>query len=138
MFAFLKKAYSDEADRLFRKNTNTVGKQHFTFLYSLTREKAFTKKNITFAWAACGLFSFNSNKVLRVTLRPPAQSIIPRADEIKVGSCYQNEILQTPVTPVLAKGLASLHNLIKQDVHTLKRTSIQRLKRHVQKLANAA
>jgi hypothetical protein len=39
---------------------------------------------------------------------------------------------------VLAKGLASLHNLIKQDAYTLNRTSIQRLKRHVQKLAYAA
>jgi hypothetical protein len=39
---------------------------------------------------------------------------------------------------VLAEGLTSLHNLIKQDAHTLNRTSIQRLERHVQKLANAA
>jgi len=39
---------------------------------------------------------------------------------------------------VLAEGLASLQNLIKQDVYTLNRTSIQRLERHVQKLANAA
>jgi septum formation inhibitor MinC len=42
------------------------------------------------------------------------------------------------MTLVLAKGLASLQNLIKQDVYTLNRTSIQRLERHVQKLANAA
>jgi hypothetical protein len=34
--------------------------------------------------------------------------------------------------------LSSLHNLIKQDAHTLNETSIQRLQRHVQKLANAA
>jgi hypothetical protein len=39
---------------------------------------------------------------------------------------------------VSAEGLASLHNLIKQDAHTLNGTSIQRLERHVQKLANAA
>jgi len=32
----------------------------------------------------------------------------------------------------------SLHNPIKQDAHTLDETSIQRLQRHVQKLANAA
>ncbi len=32
----------------------------------------------------------------------------------------------------------SLHNPIKQDTHTLDETSIQRLQRHVQKLANAA
>jgi len=41
---------------------------------------------------------------------------------------------------VSAEALASLHNLIKQDAHTLNdnETSIQRLQRHVQKLANAA
>jgi hypothetical protein len=31
-----------------------------------------------------------------------------------------------------------LYNLIKQDAYTLNKTSIQRLKRHVQKLAHAA
>ncbi|KAF4629691.1 hypothetical protein G7Y89_g8452 [Cudoniella acicularis] len=79
-----------------------------------------------------------NNRVLRVTPKPPAQSTIPRADEIRVGSCYQDEVSQTPVTPVSAEGLASLHNLIKQDAHTLNRTSIQRLERHVKKLVDAA
>ena len=107
-------------------------------LYSPAREKSFTKKNITAGWAACGLFLFNLDRVLRVTPKPPAQSSVPRADEIKVGSCHQDEVPQTPVTPVSAEGLASLHNLIKQDAYTLDGTSIQRLERHVQKLANAA
>jgi hypothetical protein len=57
---------------------------------------------------------------------------------MKVGSCLQNEVLQTPVTPVSAEALTSLHNLIKQDARTLNETRIQRLQRHVQKLANAA
>ncbi|KAF4631480.1 hypothetical protein G7Y89_g6651 [Cudoniella acicularis] len=39
---------------------------------------------------------------------------------------------------VLAEALTSLYNLIKQDAHTLNKTSIQRLQRHVQKLTNAA
>ena len=138
VFASLKEAYRDEADRLLRGGANTVGKQHFTSLYSPAREKAFTKRNITAGWAACGLFPFNPDRVLRVTPKPPAQSTVPRADEIKVGSCHQDEVPQTPVTPVSAEGLASLHNLIKQDAHTLNKTSIQRLERHVQKLANAA
>ena len=43
-----------------------------------------------------------------------------------------------PITLALAEGLASLQNLIKQDAHTLNKASIQRLERHVQKLANAA
>ena len=40
--------------------------------------------------------------------------------------------------PVSAEGLATLQNMIKQDAYTLNGTSIQRLERHVQKLANAA
>ena len=141
VFASLKEAYRDEADRLFRGGVNTIGKQHFTSLYSPAREKAFTKRNITAGWAACGLFPFNPDRVLRVTPKPPAQSTVPRADEIQVGSCHQDEVPQTPVTPITpasAEGLASLQNLIKQDAHTLNKASIQRLERHVQKLANAA
>ena len=55
-----------------------------------------------------------------------------------MGSCPQSEVLQTPVTPMSAEALTSLHNLIKQDAHTFNKTSTQRLQRHVQKLANAA
>ena len=55
-----------------------------------------------------------------------------------MGSCQQDEVPQTPVTPVSAEALTSLHNVIKQDTHTLDKTSIQRLQRHIQKLANAA
>ncbi len=42
------------------------------------------------------------------------------------------------MTPVLVEALTSLYNLIKQDAYTLSETSVQRLQRHVQKLANAA
>jgi hypothetical protein len=42
------------------------------------------------------------------------------------------------VTPVSAEGLASLHDLIKQDAHTLGGTNVQRRERYIQKLANAA
>jgi hypothetical protein len=47
VFALLKAAYRNKANRLFRGGTNTIGKQYFTFLYSPAREKAFTKRNIT-------------------------------------------------------------------------------------------
>ena len=82
------------------------------------------------------MFPFNPDRVLRVTPKPSAQSTV--ADEIRVGSCHQDEVPQTPVTPVSAEGLASLYSLIKQDAHTLNGTSIQRLERHVQKLVDAA
>jgi hypothetical protein len=55
-----------------------------------------------------------------------------------VGSYLQDEVLKTPVTPVSAEALVSLHNLIKQDADTLNETSTQRQQRRVQKLANAA
>jgi hypothetical protein len=134
----LKGFYRDKADRLFRGGVNTIGKEHFTSLYSPAREKAFTKRNITAAWAATGLFPFNPDRVLRATPKPPAQSTVLRADEIKVGSYEQDELPQTPVTPVSAEALTSLHNIIKQDALTLNKTSIPRLQRHIQKLANAA
>ncbi|KAH6672828.1 hypothetical protein B0J14DRAFT_667473 [Halenospora varia] len=73
-----------------------------------------------------------------VTPKPPAQSTVPRANKIQVGACHQDEVPQTPVTPVLVGGLASLQNLIKQDAYMLNETGIPRLERHVQKLAHAA
>jgi hypothetical protein len=138
VFTVLKAAYRDQAERLLRGGASTVGKEHFTSLYSPVRERAFTERNITAAWATSGLFPFNPDRVLRHTPKPPAQLTAPKADEIKVGSCPQDEVPQTPVTPVSAEALTSLHNLIKQDAHTLNETSTQRLQRHVQKLANAA
>jgi hypothetical protein len=88
-------------------------------------------------WATSGLFPLNPDRVLRKTPKPPTESTVPRADEIKVGSCQQDELPQTPMTPVSAEAFMSLHNLIKQDAHALNETSIQRLQRRVQKLANA-
>ena len=41
-----------------------------------------------------------------------------------MGCCSQDEVLQTPVTPVSAEALTSLHNLIRQDAHMLNETSI--------------
>jgi hypothetical protein len=138
VFAPLKAAYHNKAKKLLQGGANTVGKQHFTSLYSPAREKAFTKRNIMAAWAACGLFPFNPDRVLRVTPKPPAQSTVPITNEIRVGSCYQDKVPQMPVTPVLAEGLVLLHSLIKEDTYTLDGTSIQHLERHVQKLVNAA
>jgi hypothetical protein len=55
-----------------------------------------------------------------------------------MGFCLQDEVLQTPMTPVSVEALASLHNLIKQDTYILNRTSVQRLQKRVQKLADTA
>jgi hypothetical protein len=74
---------------------------------------------------------FNPDRVLRDIQKPPAELTVLKADEVKVGSCPQDEVLQTPVT---AEALTSLRSLIEQDAHALDKTSKQRL----QKFANAA
>jgi len=82
------------------------------------------------------LLPFNPERVLRDTPKPPAELTVLK--EVKVGSCPQDEVLQTLVTPVITEALASLHNLIKWNPYTIDETSKQRLQRHVQKLASAA
>ena len=66
---------------------NTINKQHFTSLFSLAREKAFTPKNIKAGFAVSGLFLFNLDKVLRHMLKPLADLTVPKANKVKVGSC---------------------------------------------------
>jgi hypothetical protein len=57
---------------------------------------------------------------------------------MKTGSCIQDQIPQTPVTPKSAEAVASLHNLIQQDTMMLDGMNKQRLQKHLQKLTNAA
>jgi hypothetical protein len=133
VFAPLKAAYRDQVDRLEQGGINTIGKEHFTSLYSPARERAFTPKNIKAGFAASGLFPFNPDRVLRSMPGPPAEPAIPRADEVEVGSCRQDVELQTPVTLVSAEAFMSLQNLIIQrDAHALDKTSKQNLVRHLQ------
>ena len=49
VFAPLKTAYRDQAERLYQGGAGIVSKKHFTSLYSPAREKVFTRKNITAA-----------------------------------------------------------------------------------------
>jgi hypothetical protein len=128
VFASLKTIYREQVDRLERGNINTFGKQHFTSLYNPIRERAFMPKNIKTSFATSGLFPFNPNKVLKDMPKPPADLTIPKVDEVKVGSCPQNVVLQTSVTLVSAEAFISLQNLIiKQDTYALDDTSKQNL-----------
>jgi len=52
-----------------RGGVNTIGKQHFTYLYSPAREIALTKRNILTAWRGSVLFPFTPNRVLTKTGR---------------------------------------------------------------------
>jgi hypothetical protein len=132
VFALLKTAYCDQVNRLEQGGVNTIGKQHFTSLFSPVRERAFTPKNIKAGFAASGLFPLNPDRVLRDMPKPPTNLNILKVDKVKVGSCPQDIVLQMPVTPVSAEALMSLQNLIiKQDAHALDDTSKRNLQRHV-------
>lgn len=126
-FAPLKTAYRDQVERLNRGGVDIVGKEHFTSLYKPARERALTKRNIQAGWAATGLFPFNPERVLRDTPKRPAQLTVLRADGVAVVPYAQDEVPQTPVTPVTAEALIPLHNLIKRDAHPLDEISKQRL-----------
>jgi hypothetical protein len=137
-FAPLKAAYRSQVDRLEQGGVNTIGKEHFTSLYSPVRDKAFTPKNIKAGFAASGLFPFNPDRVLISMPAPSVEQAIPSADEVKVGSCRQDVEPQTPVTPVSAESFISLQNrIIQQDAYTLDKTSKQNLAKHLQKCTKA-
>lgn len=91
-------------------------------------------RNIRAGWIKADLHPFNPDRVLRDIQKPLAELTVPEVDEVKVRSCPQDEVLQTPVT---AEALTSLHSLIEQDAHALDETSKQRLQRRLQKFANA-
>ena len=54
VFGPLKAANRDQVERFCQGGVNTLGKQHFTYLYSPAREKAFSKKNILAGWRGKG------------------------------------------------------------------------------------
>jgi len=130
VFGPLKAAYRDEAELLYRGGANTVNKEHFTALYSVAREKAFTPHNIRAGWGRSGLYPLNPDRVLRDIRKPPAELTVPKVD-VEASLCSQDEALQTPVT---IDALNSLRALVERDTNVLDNGSKLRLK----KLLNAA
>lgn len=137
VFGPLKAAYRDQVERLERGLIGTIGKEHFTYLYSPARREALTFRNIRAGWTKAGLFPFNPEKVLSGIPQPQAESTAAIMNEVRIGCHPQVTLPKTPVTPVSAEAVASLHELIKQDAHLLDEASKQRLQRRVQKLTNA-
>lgn len=131
VFGPLKAAYREQVERLYRGGANTVGKQHFTSLYSRAREQALTLRNIKSGWAKAGLYPFSPDKVLGGIQKPLAELRIPQKGEVNAGSCPRGDELQTPVT---SEALTLLHDQIEKDAYTLDGSSRQRLR----KLADAA
>ena len=50
-------------------------------------------KNIKAGFAVSGLVPFNLGRVLRDILKPLAKLTIPKAVEVEVGPCLQDEVL---------------------------------------------
>ena len=92
VFAPLKSAYRERVERLERGGVNTIGKEHFTSLYSSARQTAFTSKNIKAGFAASGLVPYNPGRILRDIPKPPTELIISKANKIKVGPRPPDEI----------------------------------------------
>jgi len=97
----------------------------------------FMPKNVKAGFATNGLFPFNPDRILRYMPKPPADPndlTISRAEETNIGSCPQDEISQTSVTPISVDSFISLQNLIiKEIAHVLNDTCKQKLERHILK-----
>lgn len=89
-------------------------------------------------WVACGLFLYNPDRVFRNTPQPSIELAVSETDVIQSGSCSQDEVIQSPVTPVSVEALTSLYSVIQQDTHTLDGTSTGCLQKYIEKLANTA
>jgi hypothetical protein len=134
VFSPLKSAYRDEVDRLERGGVGTIGKQHFTYLYSPAREKAFTEKNILAGWRASGLYPYNPDKVLTEIPKPTTEPAVLAIETAKTDLCPQDEIVQTPTSPA---SLTALHVRLKEDAYADDDAGRQRVLRQTQKLINA-
>lgn len=137
VFAPLKAAYRDNVERLERGGVNTVGKEHFTSLYSHARERAFTRRNILAGWSKAGLFPFNPSRVLHNLPRPTHGIVNVEGSETtpqQQGSTTPPPL--TPVTPASTEAFSMLQNLtVAQYASQLNDTSKRNLQRHLQKFA---
>ena len=114
VFSSLKAAYREQVERLERGCVGTIGKEHFTYLYSPARTKAFTPRNIRAGWSKAGLYPFNPKKVLNEIPKPLDQLTAPEFNVTEVGSCTHDEVPQTPATPVSAEALTRIWTAISQ------------------------
>ncbi|KAF2005425.1 hypothetical protein P154DRAFT_424380, partial [Amniculicola lignicola CBS 123094] len=62
VFTPLKIAYYNKVKWLNRGGIDRVGKEYFTYLYQLVRDRALTKRNIKARWATTSLFPFNPKR----------------------------------------------------------------------------
>lgn len=116
VFSSLKGAYREQAENLYRGGANTVGKQHFTLLYSRARDEAFTPRNIKSAWCKAGLHPFNPARVPNDIEPPPTEATDPRTQTVNVELPSPNDLLTTPTT---SEGITLLSKKLEQDIDDL-------------------
>lgn len=138
VFGPLKTAYREQVERLFRGGAGTIGKKHFTLLYSRARATAMTARNIRSAWSKAGLVPLNPQRVLGSLEAPSLQPepLCPRASALPdSANMHMHEAPTTLKTPTSANGLERIRGTLDNILSTM---SDDESKLHVQKLYNAA
>lgn len=133
VFGPLKTAYREQVERLFRGGAGTIGKQHFTLLYSRARDIALTARNIRSGWSKAGLFPLNPSRVLD-SLEPPPLS--PNRVCPEMTATLEPTAVDVVVkTPTSANGLNRMRGMLDKILDTLNDDDY---KAHIQKVVNAA
>lgn len=130
VFGPLKMSYREQVEQLYRCGANTVGKQHFTLLYSRARDAAFTSRNIKSGWSKAGLYPFNPDVVLRDIQKPPIELNSDSAVDPQLLPCSGDQL----TTPVKSESFTWFRRAIEKENGLIDDNS----KHHFQKLANAA
>lgn len=136
VFGPLKTAYREQVERLYRGGANTVGKQHFTALYSRARETSMKARNIRAGWSGAGLYPFSPDRVMQGLMRPKIDTTMyerSRHDSVNPpdSPTVHSDMLRTPID---AAELKVLRDKLERQMLSLSDLEKARL----QKLANAA
>ena len=132
VFGLLKAAYRQQVEQLYRGGANTIGKQHFTLLYSRAREVAFTQRNIRSAWSKAGLFPFHPERVLGGIAKPVMLQPIP---DSQLSSQQDPPGAHQPLlTPTTSESFDAIRKKFECSLEGLNEES----KLQFQKIANAA
>ncbi|PIA99514.1 hypothetical protein CB0940_02607 [Cercospora beticola] len=131
VFGLLKTAYREQVECLYRGGATTIGKQHFTSLYSKARQTAFTSRNIRSSWAKAGLFPFQPGRVLDEIQPAEAVPCETEAQQSVQVSEAADQTLRTPTT------VTSFHNVRRQLESKLDRQDEQS-RAYLRKITNAA
>lgn len=131
VFGPLKTAYREQVERLYRGGANTIGKQHFTFMYDKARKAALVPRNIRAGWSKAGLFPFNPHRVLSGMRHPVSGQGTAEEPAIDPQLVEASQSLRTPTTVIK-------FNEVRSDLESKLDQHDNQSKLYLQKLANAA